>query len=267
MTRLPARWILLRGLGREAGHWATFPEILRATFPGEPVLTPDLPGCGIRCHEVAPTTVPALAEAVRTAVNAAGPYAGNTWLLGLSLGGMVALHWARAYGDEIAGVVLVNSSAASLSPAWRRLRPAALLTLLLAAGTRDPVRRERRIFDLTSARPERGGDAVATAVRLARANPISAANVGRLLLAAAKYRPGPTTQLTPNGPAALVLVGTQDRLAHPTCSGRLAELLGADLGVHPTAGHELPLDDPDWVMEELRRWRACREKVCGTGTL
>jgi hypothetical protein len=51
-------------------------------------------------------------------------------------------------------------------------------------------------------------------------------------------------------------VGAGDRLAHPTCSGRLAEALAAPLVVHPTAGHELPLDDPDWLLAQLHDFRA-----------
>jgi len=64
------------------------------------VETPDLPGAGA-LHEVrSPPTVPALRAAVRAG-------AGPRWLLGLSLGGMIAHEWARAHPGEIAGAVLM----------------------------------------------------------------------------------------------------------------------------------------------------------------
>ena len=272
------RWILLRGLGREAGHWAGFPQLLRAAFPGAVVLTPDLPGCGTRNDEAAPARVPALTQAVRAAVNSEGASRGTaaatTWLLGLSLGAMVALEWARRHPDEIAGVVLVNGSSGSLSPFWRRLRPAALLGLTRAALAPTLAGREARIFGLTSTRPERATLAIPAWVALAEAHPVRPANFARLLVAAATYRSSQAdlTAEAPARPPVLVAVGAGDRLAHPTCSGRLAEALGAPLAVHPTAGHELPLDDPDWLVAELRSWRSGLggrgvEKVHSTGTL
>jgi pimeloyl-ACP methyl ester carboxylesterase len=266
------RWILLRGLGREAGHWAGFPQQLRAAFPGAAVLTPDLPGCGTRNDEVAPARVPALTQAVRAAVG--GPRTGvaapTTWLLGLSLGAMVALDWARQHPDEIAGVVLVNGSSGGLSPFWRRLRPAAWLGLTRAAVAPTLAGREARIFGLTSARPERATLAIPAWVALAETHPLRPSNFARLLLAAATYRPAPAELVAeaPARPPVLVTVGAGDRLAHPTCSGRLAEALGAPLVVHPTAGHELPLDDADWLVDQLTRWRAgLTGKVHSTGTL
>jgi pimeloyl-ACP methyl ester carboxylesterase len=275
---IPERWVLLRGLGREAGHWAGFPQQLRAAFPGAAVLTPDLPGCGTRNDQVAPARVPALTQAVRAALIAEAPRTGSaapsTWLLGLSLGAMVALEWARQHPDEIAGVVLVNGSSGSLSPFWRRLRPAAWLQLARAAVAPTLAGREARIFALTSARPERATLAIPAWVALAETHPLRASNFARLLLAAATYRPAPAllAQEAPARPPVLVTVGAGDRLAHPTCSGRLAEALEAPLVVHPTAGHELPLDDPDWLVAQLASWRAGltglgADKVHPTGTL
>jgi pimeloyl-ACP methyl ester carboxylesterase len=244
-----SRWVLLRGLAREAGHWGAFPDRLRAVFPGEEVLTPDLPGCGRRHHQAVPSTLGGLVDAVRAET---GPFREPAWLLGLSLGGMVALDWATRFGGEVAGVVLVNSSAGGLSPPWRRLRPRALSSLLGAAATRDVQEREAKIFRLTSARPERATEAVSAWTALAAARPVGARSAGQLLLGAARYRP----RLAPLPLPTLVVVGAGDRLCHPTCSGQLAAALHAALVVHPTAGHELPFDEPAWLLEQLSQWRA-----------
>lgn len=248
-ARQQTRWILLRGLAREAGHWGAFPDRLRAAFPGEAVLTPDLPGCGARCRERAPARVDALVEAVRA--EREEHRAGPIWLLGLSLGGMVALEWARRFPDEVAGVAVMNSSAGGVSPWWRRMRPPAVVALARAAASRDLTRREARIYRLTSGLPDREAEVVAAWVALATARPVAAVNAGRLLWAGARYRALPGQLPRP----ALVLVGAGDRLVHPSSSGRLAEALGATLAVHPTAGHELPLDDPAWIVAQLQAWR------------
>jgi hypothetical protein len=41
----------------------------------------------------------------------------------------------------------------------------------------------------------------------------------------------------------------------------LATHLGAVHLEHPTAGHDLPLDAPDWVTEQIRGWLASPEAV------
>jgi hypothetical protein len=35
--------------------------------------------------------------------------------------------------------------------------------------------------------------------------------------------------------------------------------MGASLRVHPTAGHDLPLDEPEWTATEVASWIAGRE--------
>jgi hypothetical protein len=52
----------------------------------------------------------------------------------------------------------------------------------------------------------------------------------------------------------LVLAGAGDTLVDPRCSSELAAHWGTELRMHPTAGHDLPLDDGAWVAHEVSRW-------------
>jgi alpha-beta hydrolase superfamily lysophospholipase len=52
----------------------------------------------------------------------------------------------------------------------------------------------------------------------------------------------------------LVLNGAADRLVDPRCSRALAARWGAELHVHPHAGHDLPLDEPEWLVDRLVEW-------------
>jgi hypothetical protein len=45
-------------------------------------------------------------------------------------------------------------------------------------------------------------------------------------------------------------------LVDPRCSQTLADCWNLPLAVHPVAGHDLPLDDGSWVLEEIARWLA-----------
>ncbi len=243
----PGAWLLLRGLAREHDHWGGFLARWRAALPGVAVHTPDLPGCGDESSVAAPATMAGVLEAVRGRMPSGRRAFG---LVGLSLGGMVAQAWAEAYPDEVAGVVLINTSVAGRSPWWRRVRPGAAARLGLAAATRDVVARERGLVALVSNRPELREETTRAWAEIARLRPVRRATVLRQLLAASRYR----TTLQPSVTPTLVLVSQRDRLVHPSCSYNLAAALSAELREHPSAGHDLPMDDPRWVIEQVLDW-------------
>jgi pimeloyl-ACP methyl ester carboxylesterase len=79
---------------------------------------------------------------------------------------------------------------------------------------------------------------------------VSARNARHQLLAAMRYRaPG-------NGLASpvLILVSGQDALVDASCSRQLAQRWNAAISEHPTAGHDLPLDDGPWVVRKVKHW-------------
>jgi pimeloyl-ACP methyl ester carboxylesterase len=264
-----AHWVLLRGLTREAGHWADFPVRLQAALPGTRVHALDLPGNGLRHRERSPVTVQAMVQAVRHQLRADGvppPYR----LLAMSLGAMVAVEWASRHPEEIGAAVLINTSMRPLNPWWQRLRPVALAPLLgLLLPGRSAHAREAVVLRLTSRRgasrpgsPTRGAggrgptdeaDAVVAAwAALRQAHPVRASNAVRQLLAAARYRAPPSAPAVPM----LVLIGAADALVHPACSRELARRWGLPAHEHPEAGHDLVLDDPDGVISRVLAWVA-----------
>lgn len=241
-------WVLLRGLTRESRHWGEFPAALRAEIGDVVVAAPDLPGNG-RHHRVkSPASIEALAECCRAELRTQGlapPY----YLLAMSLGAMAAVSWAQRHPEELRGCVLINTSLRPFSSFHERLRPrnyAALLRLALSADA-DP---ERTILRMTS----RGG-ADRTGLLEAwntfrREHPVSPANALRQLFAAARYRAPAQKPALPF----LVLASRGDDFVDPSCSQRLASAWRTDFALHPSAGHDLPLDDPAWVAREVRRW-------------
>jgi pimeloyl-ACP methyl ester carboxylesterase len=256
----PATWVLLRGLSRSAAHWGDFPARLSATGLGE-VLCIDLPGNGVHVDRPSPTTIAAMLADVRdqlAPVRASRPAAratvhGPLHVLALSMGGMLACEWALRWPQELASVVLVNSSLRGISPFTQRLRPSAwraLLPLLLTPASAQ--RWETTLHELTSARPESRAAVVAAWVELRRHQPVSRKNVLRQLLAAGRY----AAPARPLGLPVLVLNGAADRLVDPRCSSALAARWSAQLHVHPRAGHDLPLDEPDWLLDRLVEWSA-----------
>lgn len=242
-------WVLLRGLTREAGHWGGFAARLRHAVDA-PVVALDLPGNGTRHREPSPWQVQAMASACRAQLQQAGhapPYA----VVAMSLGAMVALDWAATAPGTLRGCVLINTSVRGFSPFWQRLRPAnytTVLRLMLAGAT--ALEREQAVLAMTSGKPADHAALPSAWAELARLRPVAPANALRQLVAAARYR---APRSAPDVPA-LVLASAGDRLVSPECSRRLAQAWGWPLAVHPDAGHDLPLDDPHWVVAQIVGW-------------
>lgn len=242
-------WLLLRGLTREARHWGEFPALLQAAFPGTAIEAIDLPGAGNQNTATSPLRIEDIADHCRDQALARGlqpPFN----ILAMSLGAMVAVAWADRRPNEVAACVLINTSLRTLSPFPHRLRAEsypALMRLALNASERE---RETAIFRLTSTRVEHRENVIDAWVALRRERPVSTGNALRQLAAAARYR-GPSRP--PRVPM-LVLASRGDALVNPECSKRLANAWHADYAEHPTAGHDLPLDDAPWVVARVARW-------------
>lgn len=246
----PPTWVLLRGLMRDSRHWGGFPATLRAALPDVRLCLLDLPGNGLRHREQSPATVTAMAEWVRAELRRQGltpPYR----VFAMSLGAMVTVAWADAHPEEIERAVLANTSLKPVSPFYQRLQPAAWpLLLRMALGNPTAREAEEGILKLTSNHTDQTRAVLDdwTAWRLS--HPVSRANALRQLLAAMRFsapQRAPKTRL-------LLLTGAQDRLVDTRCTEALAQAWQCEIAVHPTAGHDLPLDDSAWVAQRVSRW-------------
>jgi pimeloyl-ACP methyl ester carboxylesterase len=171
-----------------------------------------------------------------------GPYR----LLAMSMGGMVAVQWSADYPDEVVAQVLINTSMRPVSPVYHRLRVgnyAGLLWLLLSRATK--VQWERTILHMTTNSPH--DEVLVHWVEWRRQYPVSRINALRQLWAAARFQVGAARPRTPT----LILASRQDRLVSVQCSMRLATLWQVPLRLHPAAGHDLPLDDGPWVIQQI----------------
>lgn len=237
------RWILLRGLAREQGHWGHFTEQLRQAFPEHQFHLVDLPGTGVHFKEESPRTIPDIRRCVQQQVDhIPRPYS----ILALSLGGMVALDWAQhASEGEIQHLVLINTSS-GFSPPWQRMRPGIWPRVLRLLARRELFKREADVLALTSNRPV-ALETVKHWYSIQRQRPVSARNALRQITAAARFRPGDKRPL----PDALLLASRRDRLVNWRCSQALEQRWQWTLKLHPNAGHDLPLDDPQWIIHQI----------------
>lgn len=242
-------WILLRGLSRDRHHWGAFADDFGRAFPDVPVIALDLPGTGVLHREPSPTTVPAMAECYRSELRARG-FAPPYRLLAISMGGMSAVAWASAYPHELRACVLINTSMRPFNPMHWRLRPPAYGKVLKLFVESDARASEEIILRMTSNNRDRARAVLDDWTAWRRQHPVSPKNALRQLLAAARFR----APLQPPSARLLLLSSRADRLVDPRCSQGLAQAWDCPLIEHPHAGHDLPLDDGTWLVEQVRRW-------------
>jgi pimeloyl-ACP methyl ester carboxylesterase len=253
---VPTDWILMRGLVREQRHWGAFPEILAREL-GVRAHTIDLPGTGTQHGETCPSSVRGIAEDVRARwlglrALTERAHGATTWgLLGVSLGGMVSMAWASAHPGDFERVVLANTSASNAGMPWDRMKPRALLGVARSFFARDLVERERIVLDTTvRLLPAEERDALARRwAEYAAEAPVARATLGRQLFAATTFRAPPRIEAP-----TLVIIGGQDPLAAPACGRALAARFGAPIELHPTAGHDIGTDAPEWFAARVRAW-------------
>lgn len=217
------RWILLRGLVREERHWGDFPRHL-ADRVGASVHFLDLPGNGLHHTRRSPLLIRAMLDQLHEEISLDAP----VYLLGLSMGGLVAADWTRRYPKEVAGLVLINISSGALSPPWQRMCLGVLPSILRALCL-SRTQWEEVLYRLTCACQEDRRATLNSWIDYAREYPVSRGYFLRQFCAAARYRVSAVTSHSP----VLILSGCGNRLVHPRCSRTFARHWQCSAREHP----------------------------------
>ncbi|MGE3757080.1 MAG: alpha/beta fold hydrolase [Pseudobdellovibrionaceae bacterium] len=241
-------WLFLRGLTRDSVHWYDFPQIFETEFASTQLHLIDLPGVGKYSAEKTPLTIAENMEFVRK------KYLENNseklWILSISMGSMVALEWALQFPEEIAGVVSINTSIGGLSPIYQRITVEGLTTVVKVAAEKDLIKREDRTLELiTNLRRPLRPIAIDFA-KAAEQHPVAKSTAAKQMIAAARYR----IKSNPPKVPVLFLRSLGDRLVSSQCTLDLARYWHLQSKTHPTAGHDIPLDDAAWIIEQIREW-------------
>jgi len=254
--------VLLRGLARESRHWGSFVKDLEAAYVEQGLAvrieTIDLPGCGRHSEMTASFSIEETAEFVREKfkeilvreVEAGLKPAQHRRLIAISLGGMVGAAWISKYPTDFHSSVLLNSSFRGVSRFHERLKWTSWPRFVQIVKSPDVESRERQILDWISNRPERRKEVLDSWIQIQHSRPVSKLNLTLQLTAAARFEAPPHWPIP-----LLVLGGDQDRMVDPSCSRAIAKLYKAPIHVHPTAGHDLTLDEGPWVARMIVEWK------------
>jgi len=237
-------WVFLRGLTRESQHWGNFPEVFKKYSLGQ-VICLDLPGFGYNYHSSMPDSINKTTDFLRQQFLAM-KISGNINLLGISLGGMIALNWASRY-DDFNKVVVINTSSSD-SPMFDRIKIPSLLQLSTSLLIQNARFKEWVILD-TICNTAIGKSFFHQFASIEESRPVKFEKVVKQLRMANKFKLPKNLKSD-----LLVLAAKRDRMVNWKCSELIAKKYKANLGIHATAGHELPLDDGPWVAEQISDW-------------
>jgi pimeloyl-ACP methyl ester carboxylesterase len=239
-------WVLLRGLTREQRHWS--PELLTALRKTETVHPIDLPGVGLQRDQPSASTIAGITDALRAQLPRTD---GELGLLTISLGGMVGMDWTSRYPKDFKKVVLINTSAGDVGKPWDRMQLGVVPKILNSLVASDDVVKELSILDATTTLHRQNRTLAEAWASYRSDRPLGKGTAWAQIKAALGYRSPPSLPIP-----SLVLLGAGDRLCHPKCGRSLAQRFGSVVQEHPTAGHDLGLDEPAWVAEHVSKFAA-----------
>ena len=241
------QWIFIRGLGRECAHWRDFFVHFSHITGYASCRCINLPGTGDLRQIRTPASIPAIAE------NVAGRLAdtpGPIGIMGLSLGGMVAIELSQHFiPEKISHLVLLNTST-KVSPILERAMPSAFFNMVVNLIPQSIEKRERRNIALSCNLRGKDQELLNEWIAITRDRPVLRLNQLRQLWAAGSYRPDER----PPSCHGLIISSKRDRFVNSACSTRLAKYWSWEHVIHPVAGHNLTVDAPFWVINKVKNW-------------
>ncbi len=241
-------WVLLRGLAREQKHWGEFITLCHQYLPDYQFHCLDLPGCGENNHLQSPLSISAIRTTLQKQLQSkqiTGPFG----IIGLSLGAMVALDWLAEKETQAEAAVIINTSTNDFPFYWR-FRWTIIWPALRALLSTSIEQRERLILQLASRQHTYNKSIASNWLAIQQQHPVTRSTILRQLIAAIRFS-APVFSSPKQG---LILCSDNDTMVSHQCSLQLAKQYQWPLQHHTDAGHDLPMDDPLWVIEQFKGW-------------
>ncbi len=236
---------LLRGLIRETAHWGNFLDIVK-TIPDYDIETMQIPGTGELYNDISPNQMEQIVESMRSQfLEKKGD---ENIIVAISLGGMISTCWLKKYPNDFKKAILINSSLKGISPLLHRLKPKSVLTVAKCFLTDDLKKRERLILNMVSNNHINDENILGDWVKIQKERPVHKQSAINQIKAALTFTP-PINK--PNIPIKII-TSKADRMVSYKCSQNIAKRWNAPIAIHQTAGHDIPIDEPVWLKDEIK---------------
>jgi 3-oxoadipate enol-lactonase len=239
--------VLLRGLGRWSEHWLGFENFLAGK--GIRVITIDNRGFGkssavkISRHQ----NIDEFADDVAHIISKEAPAGAH--ILGVSLGGMIALSLAAMKPQLVSSLMLVNSSVASSK--LSRISGGAMFAIAsVLVGSKQGYGRLAKILLAPDAPGERRSKMASEWATIDAATKPVFSHFWAQLMAANKFN-GVVEMAAITCPVTVVK-SEKDLFVDPANSEFIHKhVKGSVILNHSSAGHELVFDDPEWLANAI----------------
>lgn len=222
-------------------------EKTKQAFPGASVITPEIPGVGAFCHVTSPCAFDEMIHFMRKN-HEKDLSGGNNIILAMSLGGMMAKRWSELYPEDFKKIILINTSFKGLNPLFHRLQFLSVLKFFRIFATLNLRSREKLIIQMVSNNNKDHNEILKEWEEIQKSAPVSRKSFINQIRAALSFIP---KKEKPKGDL-LILAAKKDRLCSYKSSLTLHKVWGGSLELHPEGGHDLPIDDPAWLIEKMR---------------
>jgi pimeloyl-ACP methyl ester carboxylesterase len=238
--------VFLHGFPLDRRMWAAQAAELSDHYR---VIAPDLRGFG-QSRRSDPFTIESLADDTHLFLEqlAANPCV----LVGLSMGGYVALAYASKYPDDLRGLILVDTKAEADTPQAREGR-AKMIDLARASGAGAVA--EQMLPKMLSGGTQKTRPEVVKTLRSMMTD--CSPQTIEYALAAMRDRPDRSGELAGIKVPTLVIVGDADAITPPDVAERMHKAIpGSTLEVVRGAGHMSPMEQPEQVNRAIERFLA-----------
>ena len=238
--------VLLHGFPLDRRMWNAQVERLSHVCR---VIAPDLRGFG-RSGNSDLFTIESLADDIHVFVEQL--VAKPCVLAGLSMGGYVALAYAKKYPRDLRGLVLLDTKAAADAPAAKEGR-GKMIELVRSQGAAAVA--EQMLPKMLGPTTQQNRPEVVKTLRSLMAE--CAPQTIEYALAAMRDRPDRSAELSSIKAPTLVVVGEADAITPPDVAESMANAIpGAKLEVIRDAGHMAPMEQPEQVNRAIERFMA-----------
>lgn len=231
--------VLLHGFPLDSSIWDEAGDLLEYKFR---VIAPDLRGFGASTCD-RPFTIESLADDVHqflTAIRVAPCILG-----GLSMGGYVALAFAKQYPADLRALVLIDTKAAADTPEAKQGRQQ-MIDLVRRSGSKAIA--DQMFPKMIAARSAKSAAAAKLRTIMEACPPLTIQHA----LAAMRDRADYTALLTTLAMPTLIVVGAEDAIASPEIARAMqAAVPRSSLAIIPDAGHMAPLENPEAFAKAL----------------
>ena len=235
--------VLLHGFPLDSRMWEA--QVTALAAAGHRVIAPDLPGFG-QSRSDRPFTLESLADDIHALLAAVGalPCA----LAALSMGGYVALAYAKKYPADLRALMLVDTKAEADTAEGKQGRDK-MIELVRKEGSRaiaDQMMPKMLAKDAAEQRPQ-------TAQALRKIMEACPPKTIEHALGAMRDRPDRSGELSSIKVPTLVVVGDADAITPPGVAESMAQKIpGAQLVTIRGAGHMSPMEQPEQVNRALK---------------